>query len=194
VAAIQDFVARHVAWARKTLVRVQQQKSERLIGDEDGDPITVWGERMTLRIRTGTTRDVTWQVEAGALVLTLPSGRQSPKHVRWALRKAFAMAVEQRAAELVPSFAERMGVRPGAITIGTARFRWGSCSSSGRLRFNARLAMLPPAMLEYVIVHELAHLREMNHSKRFWAIVTSILPDHRERRRYIRDHGHRAEI
>lgn len=88
-------------------------------------------------------------------------------------------------------YAGRMGVSYGRITIREQKTRWGSCSNKGNLNFNWKLALMPPEILDYVVVHELAHRREMNHSPRFWAEVEAILPDYRERRQKLREYGSR---
>ena len=84
-------------------------------------------------------------------------------------------------------FALRMGVDYVRITIREQKTRWGSCSSKGNLNFNWKLVLLAPELLDYVVVHELAHRREMNHSKNFWKIVEAELPDYRERRRRLKE-------
>ena len=86
-------------------------------------------------------------------------------------------------------YARIMGVSYGRITIREQKTRWGSCSSKGNLNFNWRLILAPEEVLDYVVVHELAHRREMNHSKAFYAVVESVLPDYRQARRWLRDHG-----
>ena len=77
----------------------------------------------------------------------------------------------------------------GRISIREQKTRWGSCSSKGNLNFNWRLILAPEEVLDYVVVHELAHRREMNHSKAFYAIVESVLPDYRAARKWLRDKG-----
>ena len=86
-------------------------------------------------------------------------------------------------------YARRMDVTYGRIAIKNTKTRWGSCSSLGNLNFHWKLALMPPAILDYVVVHELAHRKEMNHSPRFWAEVEKILPDYKERRGWLREHG-----
>ena len=86
-------------------------------------------------------------------------------------------------------FSGMMGVTYTHIGISGARSRWGSCSPRGRLRFNWRLAMAPAHVLDYVVVHELAHLKELNHSRRFWAQVAAILPDFREAKTWLKENA-----
>ena len=86
----------------------------------------------------------------------------------------------------VDYFADIMGLKYSRITITSAQKRFGSCSTKGNLSFSYRLMLYPEAAREYVIVHELAHLKEMNHSKRFYDIVASVLPDYKNRKRFLK--------
>lgn len=88
-------------------------------------------------------------------------------------------------------YAARMGVTYGTISIREQKTRWGSCSSKGNLNFNWKLVLMPEEILDYVVVHELAHRREMNHGPAFWKIVESVLPDYRVRKEWLKRNGSR---
>ena len=79
-----------------------------------------------------------------------------------------------------------MGVQASRVRVREMSSRWGSCSAAGSLCFNLRLLAAPVELIDYVVVHELAHLREMNHSRRFWAEVAKTLPDFKSRRSRLR--------
>ena len=86
-------------------------------------------------------------------------------------------------------FAPQIGVTYGKITIRRQKTRWGSCSSQGNLNFNLLLMLTPPEVIDYIVVHELCHRKEMNHSPRFWAEVEKILPDYRIRQKWLKENG-----
>ena len=91
--------------------------------------------------------------------------------------------------ERVEYFAPRIGVSYGRISIRHQKTKWGSCSSKGNLNFNCLLMLAPEAVRDYVVVHELCHRKQMNHSEAFWAEVERVLPPYREARKWLKTHG-----
>ena len=95
----------------------------------------------------------------------------------------------KRIPERVRHFAPLVGVSYGGITIRNQHTRWGSCSAKGNLNFNCLLMLTPDHVIDYVVVHELCHRLEMNHSARFWAQVERVLPGYRESLQWLKEHG-----
>ncbi len=89
----------------------------------------------------------------------------------------------------VEQYARQIGVTYGRITIRNQKTRWGSCSVEGNLNFNCLLMQVPEQVMDYVIVHELCHRKEMNHSKRFWQLVEQVMPDYTEHKKWLKEHG-----
>ena len=89
----------------------------------------------------------------------------------------------------VKYYAPIIGVTYNKIAIRTQHTRWGSCSSKGNLNFNCLLALVPPEVLDYVVVHELCHRKELNHSARFWSEVEKVLPNYNVHRKWLKEHG-----
>ena len=115
--------------------------------------------------------------------------RPAPQPFTQAEIKALADKALQYIPGRVKHFAPMVGVTYGGITIRNQRTRWGSCSSKGNLNFNCLLMLLPPEIIDYVVVHELCHLKEMNHYPKFWAQVERILPNYRILKQQLKDRG-----
>ncbi len=101
-------------------------------------------------------------------------------------------SLADKALEIIPKrveyYAKIMGVTYGRITIRNQVSRWGSCSDKGNLNFNCLLMLCPAEVMDYVVVHELCHLKEMNHSKRFWSLVESFCPEYEKHKRWLKEH------
>lgn len=108
---------------------------------------------------------------------------------RWYQRQARAVFRER-----IEYFSPLMGCRPTSVALSSARRQWGSCAHDGTIRLNWRLVMAPLEIIDYVVVHELAHLTVPNHSARFWRCVAEAVPDYARHRRWLREHGQHLRV
>lgn len=108
---------------------------------------------------------------------------------RAALTQRYIAAAREYFPKRAAHFQQFTGGTYSRITIRDQKTRWGSCSARGTLSFNWRLMLAPPAILDYVVVHELCHLTHMNHSPAFWQAVEAVCPDYRDSRRWLKEHG-----
>ncbi|MDU2066008.1 MAG: SprT family zinc-dependent metalloprotease [Sporomusaceae bacterium] len=126
-------------------------------------------------------------IEQGAIHLyfatTLP---QAPKAI---LAQLFQEAAQTKLRETTETWAKKIGVFPRKITLKNQKTLWGSCSSAGNIAYNWQIIMAPPQVMDYLVIHELAHLREPNHSKRFWQIVATFDPAYQKHRLWLKEKG-----
>lgn len=144
----------------------------------DGVELQVLGERCRLRLLPAT-RTARWRLaEDGVEELVLPAERSPDRALIAALRRRALPWFVERVAE----YCHRLGRPVPPVSLTSARTRWGSCSALSGIRLHWRLIHLPPVLIDYVVAHEVAHLVEMNHSPRFWAVVARLYPDWKEAR------------
>lgn len=110
------------------------------------------------------------------------------------LEALYRKAAREYFPKRVSHYAHILGVTYGKISIRDQKTRWGSCSSEGNLSFNWRLILAPPDVLDYVVVHELCHRKEMNHSPRFWSLVESLMPDYKKQRKWLKENGRKLTL
>jgi predicted metal-dependent hydrolase len=151
---------------------------------KDGSVVPFYGKHLTLRlsVATGARYRIDHDSEAQTLTLALPGPAgidTASAKIGACLRAWLQTEARHRFADRLALYAPILGVRFAAFALSSARTRWGSCSSNGNIRLNWRLIHFSPDVVDYVVIHELAHLREMNHSPRFWAVVAAVMPDYR---------------
>ena len=117
--------------------------------------------------------------------------QQACIHLDAAQEKELRERAKSVLAQRTAYFARQIGVTYGRITVRDQKTRWGSCSQTGNLNFNFRLILAPLEVLDYVVVHELCHRRQMNHSAQFWQEVAQVLPDYRKRKAWLTENGWR---
>jgi predicted metal-dependent hydrolase len=173
-------------WILRKLVewRNHAQRRERLaVRWEDGGTVTYLGRDLTMRVHAGTP---TVALEGEVLRVALPHGA-GESQLRDAVQAWLLTRAQALFAERLPIFTARLGQAPTRWRLSSARTRWGSCAPDGSIRLNWRLVHFPVEIVDYVIAHELAHLKEMNHGPRFWATVQMLMPEFESARSRLKD-------
>jgi hypothetical protein len=187
-AQIQALVARKADWVAKS-----RDKAARRYGDlkpktfSPGERFWYLGEQYPLQL---TNRQRPPLDLDGAFLLSRAAQDRAKKvFIAW-----YREETRQITQNFIDSYARRNGFRVKGVRITSARTRWGSCSANQTLNFTYRLSMAPLDVIEYVVVHELAHLKERNHSQNFWREVTRLMPDYQARRRWLKQNGYRLTL
>ncbi|AMK75281.1 MULTISPECIES: M48 family metallopeptidase [Methylomonas] len=195
---IQAFVQAQQSWIEAALKRVAgrvQAAAPRLAPSEymDGAQIPYRGRRLPLKITAGKTKTVRIELLNDEMFwVKLPAGIADEQHstlIRQALTRWMKNQAKQHVQQLVDIHAPRFALFPRSIRIKTQKSRWGSCGPKNDINMNWLLLLAPPAALEYVVVHELCHIKHKNHSPVFWQLVAEHLPDFKQHRLWLKQHG-----
>ncbi len=127
-------------------------------------------------------------------VVVSPGTRNDPRSIRKLIRAWYCASAGKILAERIAFYSSSLAVNPRRVAVKEHRRQWGSCSRKGNLNFNWKLVMAPIEIVDYVVVHELSHLHHLNHSKLFWEKVASIIPDYKERRKWLKNHGLKLDL
>jgi predicted metal-dependent hydrolase len=178
------FVHQNRGWIARKLSQARVLQEERTLRRFlEGESFPFLGEQHCLRYVAG---GEYLRKEMGEFLLGADLSSRAGDLFRTWYRARAREILEDRVAH----FALQMGLACRSVRITDAKERWGSCNAAGSLNFAWRLVMAPPPVIDYVIVHELSHLAEMNHSPRFWGRVGRILPDYAARRKWLRENEH----
>jgi hypothetical protein len=177
------FAERHLSWALRERTRLLAGRRTPLVWTP-GSLVRVNGELMPIVLTPGDEHDIARLGDA----ITVRVPRATPD-LRPALEGALREAARRELPAQLLAIAARLGLNVSAVSIRNQRSRWGSCSSSGRIALNFRLLQMPSSVREYILVHELMHLRQPNHSRRFWALVQEVCPAFRDAERWLRTTG-----
>lgn len=187
-AQIEQLLLTKINWIVSKL-RFHQENRIAPIRWQDGATLWLLGNELTLRV-THDLRNRAVVHEPGSLHVALPT----PEDEDAIARKVFAWYRKQALADFmrrVELLAAKLGVEKPQLFLSNASTRWGSCNSKSEIRLNWKLIQAPPHIISYVAAHELAHLKEMNHSARFWAVVESIFPEYKKAEKELKQLGSR---
>ena len=188
--AVEAFIREKAQWVLKKLAAWRCAPKPPVVSWSDGAMIALLGTQTVIELVPGR-RDI--QLQDGRLRIGL-ARRSEPATLR---KRAIAWLKEKARelfAERLALYAAAMGVPTPSLALSSARTQWGMCREDGRVRLNWRLVHLPLRLVDYVVTHELAHLREMNHSPRFWAEVSRLYPDYQVARKELRACAHQLPI
>ncbi|MBI2308885.1 MAG: M48 family metallopeptidase [Rhodocyclales bacterium] len=175
LAEVEALIRRHGEWVVEKLDEWRTRRRPEPLTIADGVCLPYLGRELEVRLAVGANRAV-WGMDTLTLCLrpgALP-GAQLERALREQARELFALRLAH--------YAPVLGVDVPPLALSSARTRWGSCSRKSGIRLNWRLIHFPETIIDYVVVHELAHLRQMNHSPRFWSLVEVGYPDYRAAR------------
>ncbi len=178
IAEVEAFMREKEHWIRRRMEEARQPAPR--IAWREGERLAFLGGSLQVRLHAG---DAVCR-EGGVLQIPLAQ-LSSPLLLRAAVMEWLFEAAKSVFAERVALYAPRLGVRLPEIRLSRSRTQWGSCNAHGRVLLNWRLIHVPLRLVDYVVAHELAHLRELNHSQRFWALVESVYPGCRAARREL---------
>ncbi|KQO49985.1 MULTISPECIES: SprT family zinc-dependent metalloprotease [unclassified Methylobacterium] len=181
LAVARTFAVSHGGWIAMRLAKVPDR-----VAFEAGAELPLRGvpHRILHRSeRSGVT--LVTEAENGPALSVACEAPHLPRRVRDFLERE----VRKDLARSVSHYTEKLGQGPKRITVRDTRSRWGSCTARGELNFSWRLILAPPLVLDYLVAHEMAHLREMNHSSRFWSLVGSLCPHVEEAERWLKRNG-----
>jgi predicted metal-dependent hydrolase len=187
-AAIDALLGEKQDWIQRKLAQLEAARPPAPKTFASGETFLYRGEDCPLQISERKRPPLA--LEQGRFLLSRAAlGRAEAVFTAWYQAEArclFSPRLEELAAQT--------GLRPARLRLSSARTRWGSCTSAGVVALSWRLVMAPPAVLDYVILHELAHLKIKNHQPAFWSLVESLMPDYAKHRKWLKDNGGRLVI
>ncbi len=191
---VPSVLEEHAPWIVRTVERTRARPRAPRLRLEEGREIHLFGARHVVRMLAGDSPSQPARVwmSAGEILVHLPPlhPRTAAEVLRGWLRAHVARVIRAR----VEALNEPLGFPLRRVTIRDQRTKWGACSAAGSVSLNWRLALAPPEVLEYVILHELCHLRELNHSPRFWTLLSSVRPDYERERTWLKENGDDLDV
>ena len=192
------FLKKHITWIKKQVGKIEKQKKFRPDFKYcTGDMFYYFGEQVILDIKPSDRKRPTIKIREDKMLITLH------RHVGrldgvTAIKKTIQRFYKEKAEEVIHDrlqfFNEHYGFQYNRVTMRNQKSRWGSCSRLKNLNFNWKLIMASIEVIDYVVVHELCHLKEMNHSSRYWSLVAQTIPEYKVIRKWLRENHYLLRI
>jgi predicted metal-dependent hydrolase len=186
-AAIDAFIQQKADWIVRTREKLKALKPAPLRQYVDGETFLFLGSSFDLKLVQHQRPDL--QFDNGFTLSQSAQPKGGQRFLKWYKERACEVIFER-----VREYAARYKFTPKQVKISSAKTRWGSCSPDGTLNFTWRLVMAPLDVVDYVVVHELAHLRVKNHSSKFWQVVESIYPEYGKQRKWLKENGEKLNL
>jgi predicted metal-dependent hydrolase len=187
---IERFINEKESW----IVEKLSEKERSIKGAEKaflpGEKFLYLGELFPLEIQDNHCKEYPLKLSFGKFILDKDHIEKARDlFIQWYKREA-----KERIGERVKYYSNRLQLFPKGVKITSAKYRWGSCSRDNRLSFSWRIIMVPLSVIDYVLIHELVHIKEKNHSRSFWSYVESIIPDYKGHRLWLKENGHALRL
>ncbi len=193
---VEDVLASKKGWIQKKQEYIQTRERSRPKppGFMDGESIPYLGQAMRLIVMYDIEKRLRVESVDGSLVVHAPRQPDPAPQIQKLVKAAVVGWYKNQARALLPSRVEalkyRLGVNPTRVAIKDQRTRWGSCSSKGNVNLNWRLILCPPPVMDYVVIHELCHLKIHSHSASFWKLVASMVPGYKVCKQWLESSGY----
>jgi predicted metal-dependent hydrolase len=182
---IEAALAERASWIVRSLAEWRARRRDVMPREwKSGAPIVFRGEQLSLAVYPARRTEIAADLFHVTVRHTQAHDEGQIAHCvrEWLRDQAWALVAAR-----VAHYVRRVSAGPASVRLSNARSEWGSCNAKGEIRLNWRLVQLPPLLAEYVVAHEVAHIVELNHSRRFWAVVETLLPGHSALRRELDD-------
>ena len=184
---IEGFIKERESWVIKKISEKERSIKETEKAFIPGEKFLYLGESYPLEIGDTNQKGLPLKLSFGKFILDKDHLEEARDlFIHWYKREA-----KEKIEGRVHYFSNRLQLFPKGLKITSAKYRWGSCSRDSRLSLSWRIIMAPLSVIDYVLIHELVHIKEKNHSKRFWTYLEAILPDYRKHRLWLKENGHR---
>jgi len=187
---IERFIKEKETWVIKKISEKERSIKETEKAFTPGEKFLYLGESYPLEIRESDHQGPSLKLSSGKFILDQGHIEEAKDiFILWYKREAKVIIAGR-----IDYYSNRLRLFPKGIKITSPKHRWGSCSRDNRLSFSWRMIMAPLTIIDYILIHELAHIKEKNHSRRFWRYLESILPDYRRQRLWLKENGHRLRF